>query len=134
MREIEFRGLNTSGEWVYGSYVSYYEGHHEIHCKIDPEDDFNGYPVNGGTVGQYTGIKDCDGAKIFDGDILSSYHFTDNNRVDHFIEHIVAWSEKFNGWFALHKESMSPDDGSVQLWVYMKGNKSTSKVIGNIHE
>jgi len=72
MRKIEFRGLNTSGEWVYGSYVSYYEGHHEIHCKIDPEDDFNGYPVNGGTVGQYTGIKDSNGVKIFDGDTVGT--------------------------------------------------------------
>ena len=72
MRDIEFRGLSNSGEWVYGSYVSYYEGYHAIHCQIEPEDDFNNHLVDGQSVGQYTGLKDCNCTKIFEGDIISA--------------------------------------------------------------
>lgn len=83
---------------------------------------------------QFTGLLDCNGLKIFDGDIVQSYHFTDENRKDHFLSHIVKWSDKFNGWFMLNEKDLSGNDGSIQMWVYMKSSKYTAKVIGNIHQ
>ena len=63
MREIEFRGKTSNGEWVYGGYIQ----SEQVICPqtasvkifIDPE-----------TVAQYTERKDKNGVKIFRNDIV----------------------------------------------------------------
>lgn len=125
MREILFRGKTPSGERVEGDYVT------DMFTKTPfINTSRNGYEkVLTETVGQYTGLTDKNGKKIFEGDIVK-YKDTDGikfNGVALTIIGKVNYNEK-NASFAIDGK----DEIGAKHYDYFP--IKNIEIIGNIHD
>lgn len=121
-REILFRGWNKKNKrWLYGYYVVN-DGEHFISPDefVNPLASYEDYVVDADTVGQYTGLKDAKGVKIFEGDIIESSGY----------KHVIQYYEREARYKALLDGIQSSSCGIEQQWIDERG----FVVIGNVHE
>lgn len=136
MREILFRGKTDDDEWVYGSFcmdaLEQFNGLCGVDGFIRLYDKAKGkmqtYEVDRETVGQYTGLTDKNGKRIFEGDIVAqNWYDYDEPRDDSFGKVVFCEYDCSFSVMDVNKDGFMPLGrcGSYHWEV---------EVIGNIHD
>lgn len=134
MREILFRGKTYDGKWEqgdlrHGGYV-----HNDSETYITRSDyALHNIPVDAKTVGQFTGLTDKNGKKIFEGDILRIARKSDGTGryyippLNYPVNVVVKWDMCAWMW-----ETICDDKRYIcfpEAWCHYE-----CEVIGNIHD
>lgn len=140
MREIEFRGKHD-GKWFYGSlYWDYFNTRYEIKFHDDLCDYDTGVIPDHDTIGQYTGLKDKNGTKIFEGDIVQLTRTkmraptASFNGKDIVSKHLIYWDEERHAFHQKHyTEERCIGGGSIDF-EDVRAEENIIEVVGNIHD
>ena len=123
MREILYRGgWIKNGEWIEGYYVLLNDTHYIL--EAGSEDwGVNGewFQVVPKSVGQYTGLKDKNEKKIFEGDIIRY-----QRGIDKFELMVVVWNESTASLVLAYSKDMN-------YYETLMNTKYYCEVIGNIY-
>ena len=131
MREILFRGKRVNdGEWVEGFYAYIEFDDRHVIITQDTYTEYGGlyyFTADPATIGQYTGLTDKNGKRIFEGDVV---RFTERHLGGEDVP-VVEAVEFAEGGFATHRYFLNN-------WLRNAAKENCQlqdiKVVGNIHD
>ena len=127
MREILFRGKRLdNGEWVEGFYNHFPCGRfgvdeHMIQTVLENGKIGMLYDIDPSTIVQYTGLKDKNGKRIFEEDIVKTDKFSEPNK-----QYIIKYDLQFGAFIGQDRYNV--------YFVTFDGDSGDFEVIGNIHD
>ena len=125
MREILFRGKQVGNDqWIEGDLRHLENGV----VGIVTEQNLFSVVVRPETVGQYTGLKDKNGRRIFEGDILLERRFYFGD-----IFYIIEWCESSFG-VRMHRQDRTSDIVIPIDDSEFGSSPDALEVVGNIHD
>ena len=136
MREILFRGKRTdNGEWVQGYPCRYgWTGKEKDYIIPDYASALYTAEIDPETIGQYTGLTDKNGKKVFEGDIVKCrdiYNDIEFTAVVEFGNPNRAYNWGWQLRIIDGDEYINPD---ILLWVDMEDTGAICEVIGTVRD
>lgn len=129
MRDILFKAKTFNGKWVQGL-LAHKDNKWYISNKAGMPFAFE---VRPDTICQYTGLKDKNGNKIWENDIVELYD-TNNNYKWKAIVKFGNPNATYNWGYQLHPIGEYKVNTDILLWVEMEDTGTICEVIGNIFD
>lgn len=126
MREIEFRIRHRDREWFYGVPLTQIRNG-AVGFKSFNNDYYDLF-ADAETLGQFTGLKDKNGTKIYEGDILARIYYDGTTRVEGVVKYgdfNCSCCDGVYGWYI---------DGDGDIRDLADSNYTPLFVIGNIYD
>ena len=133
MREILFRGKTKSGDWVYGDLLNVGVDYDYAIRTYGGREHGQVNSVNEKTIGQYTGLTDKNGTKIFEGDIVKITDTIVDFETTAYIE-FGNPNGLYNWGWQLVPLQKKPFAVEILHWCDMEETGAFIEVIGNIHD
>lgn len=125
----DYRTNYKNGDWVYGLITRPYIEKFDLAVEMRNEDGVDGIEVDYNTVGQFTGLTDKNGKKIFEGDIVKFKHGDEFDKKIYYRNYAVEFINTYVTY------GLRLRNGSIHFpFKKATASQHDAEVIGNIYD